>query len=111
LFPIHYKEDALIYVLQLRFHDHLSRAQRDEALMRRAQWQYPQGIKQLGEYWLAGNDPAVLSIFETDNFEPIFELSLTWNDLFDIQATPATEPQAGLQMGQAIMQRLQSRSS
>lgn len=95
----------MLYVIQLRFHSHLSREQRDGALMRRVQWQYPNNVKVLGEYWPASNDPAVLVIADTSEYEPLMEISLTWSDLFEVQVTPATEPVAGAQMGAAILQR------
>jgi hypothetical protein len=102
------KEELMLFVIQLRFHSHLSREQRDGALMRRAQWQYPNNMKVLGEYWPVGNDPAVLVIAETADYEPLMEISLNWSDLFDIRVTPAIDPVAGAQLGAAIMQRRQS---
>ena len=37
----------------LRFRSSVPAAERDAALMRRANWQYPEGIKVISEYWPA----------------------------------------------------------
>ena len=74
--------------------------------MRRSQWQYPAGLKVIGEYWPISEELAVVSIVEADEFGPLMELSLTWSDLFDVRVLPATTPDAGLKIGAAILQRL-----
>ena len=95
----------MLYVMSFSWQPGLSREQRDETLMRRSQWQYPPGMKVVGEYWLSSGSPTVISIVEADDYEPIMEIGLTWGDVFDINTTPATTPEAGLQMGQRIMER------
>jgi hypothetical protein len=95
----------MIYVWTASWKPGLSREQADGALMRRAQWQYPEGVKVHGEYWLASSSPAVVSIFEADTYAPIMELGMTWGDVFDITCTPAITPQEGLRQGPEIMQR------
>jgi hypothetical protein len=83
----------------------LSREQMDEALIRRSQWQYPEGLTSIGEYWTSSPSLAVLSIFEADSYESIMEVGFFWGDVFDIQTVPATTAEEGLRMGQAIMER------
>ncbi len=95
----------MLYVMLLNWKPGLSRQQQDEALMRRAQWQYPTGLQVVGEYWPATGSPAVISIFEASEYEPIMELTLTWGDVFDISVFPATTPEEGLQLGPQILQR------
>jgi hypothetical protein len=65
------KGESLIYVWLASMKPGLSREQMDGALMRRAAWSYPAGINVLGDYWLGGHRPAVISIFESDDFGPI----------------------------------------
>ena len=91
--------------MSLSWRSGLTREQRDEALIRRSQWEYPAGMKVVGEYWLSSGSPTVLSIVEADDFEPILEIGMTWGDVFEINTTPATTPEEGLQMGQRIMER------
>ena len=95
----------MIYVWQASMKSGLSREQMDGALTRRASWSYPEGMNVLGEYWLGGHRPAVISIFEADDFSPIMELALTWGDVFEIVCEPACTPEQGLQWGPSILER------
>lgn len=79
------------------------------ALARRVSWQYPDGMKMIGEWWRPGaTDPAIVSIFEADSYAPILELSLVWGDVLNIQCTPAVEAGEGLTMGAEILQKMMS---
>ena len=95
----------MIYVWRASWKPNLTREQMDGALLRRAGWSYPEGVRQLGEYRLAGSDPAVVSIFEADSYEPIMEISLTWADVFTIACEPACTSEQGLAWGPAILER------
>ncbi len=95
----------MLYVMTLSWKPGLSREQMDGALARRSQWQYPPGMKPVGEYWLSSPSATVVSIFEADSYEPIMEVGLTWGDVFDIITVPATTVEEGLTMGQRIMAR------
>jgi Domain of unknown function (DUF3303) len=59
----------------------------------------------LASIGLVGHRPAVVSIFETDNYEPIMELGLNWGDVFEIACEPACTPEQGLHWGPAILER------
>jgi hypothetical protein len=37
---------------------------------RRVQWQYPEGMNVLGEYWLETDSPRVVSIMEAESMAP-----------------------------------------
>ena len=50
----------MLFVMTLKWQPGLTREQRDGALMRRSQWQYPQGVKLHGEYWPASESVAVV---------------------------------------------------
>jgi len=95
----------MLYVMLLNWKPGLSREQMDGALMRRSKWQYPKGVKIVGEYWLSTPSPSVVSIFEASDYEPIMEIDFTWNDVFDITTVPATTPEVGLKIGPQILQR------
>ena len=95
----------MLFVNILRWKPGLTREQQDEALIKRSQWEYPAGMKVLGEYWLSSPSAGVIAIFEADDYEPIMEIDMAWSGFFDIDTTPATTPEEGLQMGQRIMER------
>lgn len=95
------------YVMLLRWKQGLTRAQRDGALANRAGWKYPSGIDVIAEYWPAAEDPAVVSIFKTDDFGPIMEIEFTWGDIFDITVFPAVSAEDGLKVGPDAIGRRQ----
>jgi len=68
---------------------------------RRVEWQYPEGIHPVAEYWLQTSDPQVIAIFEADHVGAIMGLTAAWNDVFDITVVPAVTAEEGLQMVQA----------
>jgi hypothetical protein len=75
-------------------------------LARRATWQYPAGVNVIAEYWPASAEVQVVSIFSTDNFASIFEFELEWNDVFDIDVSPAVSADEGLRIGVEVFGRL-----
>jgi hypothetical protein len=76
----------------------------EERTARRAEWQYPEGIKVIAEYWLQNDDPVVVSIFEADDNAPIFAISAQWGDVFNIKVVPAITAEQGLKLAQQMMQ-------
>ena len=95
----------MIYVWRASWKPGLSREEMDGALIRRSTWNYPQAINLIGEYWVAGHEPAVISVFQTDDYAAIMEMGLVWGDVFKIDCDPACTPEQGLQWGPEIMQR------
>jgi hypothetical protein len=91
--------------MTMKWQQGLTREQRDGALARRAQWEVPKGMNEIGEFWLASSDIAVISIFETDTFEPILEVGAAWGDTFEIQVTPAITSDEGLKIGADVLSR------
>ncbi len=75
-----------------------------ERIARRAQWQYPDGIQPVAEYWLQTADPTVIGIFETDSVAPIMATLTEWGDVFDITVVPAVTAEEGLQLAQQMME-------
>jgi hypothetical protein len=74
-----------------------------ERITRRAQWQYPEGVKPIAEYWLQTASPSVVSIFEADNIAPIMATTTEWGDVFDINVFPAITASDGLKLAKQMM--------
>ena len=94
------------YVGLLKFRDSLSAAERDGALMRRTQWQYPSNIRVICEYWPSAADVQVVTIFSADDYASIMEVVFEWNDVFDIEIYPAISADDGLKIGPDVFGRL-----
>jgi hypothetical protein len=94
------------YVALLKFRSSVSAAERDGALMRRASWQYPKGVRMIAEYWPTASAVQVVSIFSADSFEQVLELELEWGDVFDIDIHPAVAADEGLRIGPDVVGRL-----
>lgn len=94
------------YVALLSFRSSVSGAERDQALMRRTTWQYPDGIRPIAEYWPAASAVQVIAIFAADSFDKVMELLFEWNDVFDIDIHPAVSADDGLRIGPEVFGRL-----
>lgn len=75
-----------------------------ERVARRVQWQYPDGMRMVAEYWLQTTDPAVISIAEADSVAPIMAAVAAWDDFFDITVVPAITAEEGIQLAKQMMQ-------
>lgn len=73
-----------------------------ETIARRVQWQYPEGVRVVGEYWLQG-DPTVVSILEADSVGPIMAITTQWADVFGITVLPAVTAEEGLELAKQMM--------
>jgi hypothetical protein len=94
------------YIAFLTFRSSVTGAERDGGLMRRAAWQYPDGIDVIAEYWPMAAAPQVVSIFSTNDPAALMQLELEWNDIFDIQIHPALSADDGLKIGPDVFGRL-----
>ena len=94
------------YVAFLSFRSSASAAERDAALGRRANWQYPDTVRMIAEYWPMSSDVTVVSVFSTDQIDGIFQFELEWSDVFDIEVHPAVSAEDGLRIGPEAMGRL-----
>ena len=94
------------YVALLTPRSSTTSEQRDGALMRRASWEYPAGIKVIAEYWPSSAAVQVVSIFSADSYAAIWELVSEWNDVFDINVYPAISAAEGLKVGPEVFGRL-----
>lgn len=94
------------YVALLKFRSSVPAAERDGALMRRASWEYPKGVRMIAEYWPMSSAVQVVTIFTADSFEQVLELELEWSDVFDIDIHPAVAAEEGLRIGGEVVGRL-----
>jgi hypothetical protein len=74
-----------------------------ERVARRAQWQYPEGLKPIAEYWLQATDPHVVAIYEAESVAPILAVTAAWGDVFEYTVVPAVTAEEGLQLAQQMM--------
>jgi hypothetical protein len=94
------------YVGRLTFRAPVGGAERDAALMRRASWEYPSGIRVIAEYWPMAGDLQVVTIFSADDIAAVWELVAEWDDVFDIDVSPAISAAEGLKVGPDVFGRL-----
>ena len=94
------------YVALLKFRQSLPAAERDAALMRRASWQYPDGVKVTTEYWPLSAVYQVVTVFAADSIAPIMEMVFEWNDVFEFSIFPAVSAEEGLRLGPEVLGRL-----
>jgi len=65
---------------------------------RRLQWEYPEGVEVLAEYWLETDSPRVVSILEAESMAPFGAIRMDWGDLFEIDVFPAVAGEQGMEM-------------
>jgi hypothetical protein len=49
---------------------------------RRLQWQYPEGLNVIAEYWLETDSPRVIAIMEADSMAPLGQMRMDWGAAF-----------------------------
>ncbi len=88
------------------WHEGLSHEKMMECVARRAEYEYPEGTKPIAEYWMAGVDthtPAVVAIFEADDFGPFLSTEMLWSEYFDIKFVPIVSADEGIQFVQEAL--------
>jgi hypothetical protein len=75
-----------------------------ERTARRLEWDYPENVKPIAEYWVMGGDVAVVTIFETNDVASIMATLAAWSDVFAISVAPALSAQQGMQLAQQMFQ-------
>jgi hypothetical protein len=83
-------------------HSHLTQDQRNAGLARRAEWQYPPGVKLHSEIWRS-TAPEIVTTFECDSYEPIMAIQLAWADFMQMNVSPCTTPEQGLRIGAKLL--------
>lgn len=76
-----------------------------ERTARRVQWQPPEGMRPVAEYWLQTPDPHCISIVEADSIAPIMAAVSQWDDVFDITVIPAITAEEGIELAKQAMQQ------
>lgn len=71
-----------------------------ERIARRAQWQYPEGMQVLAEYWPVGGEYSVITVAEADSVAPILAAITAWEDVFTFTVTPALSAEEGLRLAE-----------
>ena len=94
------------YVVLLKWRESASPAERDAALVRRAGWQYPSGLKVIAEYWPLSSACQVVSIVSADDLGAILEMVFEWDDVFHVDISPAVSAEEGLKLGAEAMSRV-----
>ena len=74
-----------------------------EGVARRLQWEYPEGMNVLAEYWLETESPRVIAVVEAESIEPFGQIRMDWGDTFEIEIFPAVTAEQGLQMARQAM--------
>jgi hypothetical protein len=67
---------------------------------------YPAGIRVIAEHWPMAADIQVVTIFSADDIAAVWELVAEWEDVFDIDVSPAISAEDGLRVGPEVFGRL-----
>ena len=74
-----------------------------ERLARRAEWQYPEGLRVVAEYWPQSGEYAVITIAEADSALPILAAIAPWSDIFEFTVAPVVTAEEGLRAAQQML--------
>ena len=74
-----------------------------EGAARRLQWQYPEVVNLLAEYWLETEAPRVVSVIEAQSMDPFGQIRMDWGDMFEIEVFPAVTGEQGMEMARQAM--------
>jgi hypothetical protein len=76
-----------------------------ERLARRVNWEMPEGVRVLGEYWPQTEHPAVVMIAEAESIVPLMKARAAWDDVFDIEIYPAVTAEEGLKLAEQMLEQ------
>jgi hypothetical protein len=74
-----------------------------ERSVRRVQWQIPEGVNVIGEYWFPTDDPSVVAIVEAEDANAITPIRFAWDDVLDTEIFPITPAEEGLELLRQMM--------
>lgn len=74
-----------------------------ERVARRLEWDYPEGVTLIGEYWLLTNDPSVVFIVEAEDPKVMMLGIAQWDDVLDITYYPAVDSEEGIKFFKQAM--------
>ena len=73
-----------------------------ELIERRLGWDYPEGMRVVGEYWLEGSVASAIAIVEADTYAQLLELTSAWDDIVDFQIAPAISAADGMILARSM---------
>lgn len=82
-----------------------------ECIGRRTEYTYPEGIKPIAEYWPAGvgtEHPAVVAIFEAEDFSPFLAMEMLWSEYFLMRWFPIVDAEKGVKFIAEGMKELET---
>jgi hypothetical protein len=83
----------LLFVMVLKAHPETLHRR----TIRRLYWEYPEGLKVVGEYWLESDDPSAIVLVEADRMEALTACMMAWEDVMEIEIFPALTAEEGLE--------------
>jgi hypothetical protein len=75
----------------------------NERSVRRMQWQVPERVTIVAEYWFPTDDPSVVAIVEADNPAAVTPIRLARDDLFDTEVFTVVTSEQGLEQLRQMM--------
>lgn len=87
-------------MLYLALFDKKPTATTQETLARRLEFTHPADMHVVAEYWLTGDKPQVITIFEVESMAPIMATKLAWDDLYECTVFPVITAEEGLKLAQ-----------
>jgi hypothetical protein len=94
----------MLFTLVGTVYSHLTQEQRMAGFARRAEWKYPAGVKLQHEAWRV-TAPEIISTVECDSYEQIMAIQLAWHDFMQMNVSPSTTPEQGLQTAAKLMKK------
>lgn len=68
-----------------------------EVMGRRADFEFPKGVRLIAEYWSSRGSPAVVSVFEADDSAALLINTVIWMDALDVDIFPVNTWEEGLE--------------
>jgi hypothetical protein len=90
------RRDRMKLVVLYSLKEGLDQAKLVQMVQKRAEYQPPEGIEPIAEYWAPKDSPAVIAIFEADDAAQILGLVADWQDYFTTDVFPVVSAEEGL---------------
>ncbi len=83
------------FIALFSLRENITQAKVAEAVSRRVEFKFPEGIQLLAEYWTPASDPAVIALFEATDTTALMANSVAWLDVFEVNLLPVVDWQEG----------------
>jgi hypothetical protein len=97
------KDEAMLFVSLLKLKEGTTR---QVSTLRRLEWDYPEGVQPIAEYWLQASKPQVIVVTESDSVTPMMSMMSDWDDLYEIAVFPAITAEEGLQLARQMFEQV-----